>query len=191
MVAVGRMASLGLGRQRLPMGLKGVDQVLQGREGERHSLFNEQQQVGVPLPEIICPDRSLATDGICLELLSPTHIVSSGRPLHHLEFQPLVRALLRRMSSLAVFHCDKPLDLDYSKLIGHAGTIKVVEQRMRFISFSRYSARQGQKVPQGGLLGKALISGDRLREFIPLLTLGQALHAGKGTSHGMGQYQIM
>lgn len=187
MVAVGRMAMRGLGRERLPLRLVGIDQ-LEGREGRARTLFDSQRQVDQVQPEgLQVPDISAAVE---IELLTPTNLVSDGRSLRQLEFAPLVRALLRRASALSAFHCNAALELDYRALVDRAGTVHVAQADTRHVSFKRYSSRQGQRVPQEGLVGRARLEGDALRELAPLLALGEVVHVGKGTAMGMGRYQI-
>jgi CRISPR/Cas system endoribonuclease Cas6 (RAMP superfamily) len=42
----------------------------------------------------------------------------------------------------------------------------------------------------GGLVGQVTYSGD-LRDYLPLLALGELAHVGKGTVFGNGQYRIV
>ena len=41
----------------------------------------------------------------------------------------------------------------------------------------------------GGIVGKASFSGN-IKEFLPLLKIGELVHIGKGTSFGLGKYEI-
>ncbi len=42
----------------------------------------------------------------------------------------------------------------------------------------------------GGVLGTVTYEGNN-SEFIPFLKLGEFIHIGKGTSFGLGRYEIM
>ena len=42
----------------------------------------------------------------------------------------------------------------------------------------------------GGLIGKISFKGN-LEEFMPLIQLGEFIHAGKGTSFGLGRYELL
>jgi CRISPR/Cas system endoribonuclease Cas6 (RAMP superfamily) len=67
--------------------------------------------------------------------------------------------------------------------------VRVVEDQTRFQRASRYSSRQGRRVPLEGVVGRIVYQGDALDELVPLLALGEALHVGKGTALGMGRYR--
>ena len=55
--------------------------------------------------------------------------------------------------------------------------------------WSRFSGRQKQRVKMGGLTGRVTYEGD-LRDYLPLLLLGELVHVGKGTVFGNGLYRI-
>ena len=42
----------------------------------------------------------------------------------------------------------------------------------------------------GGFVGSITFEGD-LKGFLPFLLLGEYIHMGKGTSFGLGKYEIM
>jgi len=42
----------------------------------------------------------------------------------------------------------------------------------------------------GGFVGKAEYNG-AVREFVPLLKLGESLHVGKATGVGLGKYRVV
>jgi hypothetical protein len=189
-VALGRMAALGLGRDRVPLVMSGIDQLGLFDSTRREALFDEARQLAAPREETILDALPASPVGeLTLELVTPTHIVSDGRPLEHLELRPLARALLRRMSSLAAFHCGAPLEVDYRGLADRAGSVRVAEDQTRFQRASRYSSRQGRRVPLEGVVGRIVYQGDALDDLVPLLALGEALHVGKGTALGMGRYR--
>jgi hypothetical protein len=193
MVAVERMASRGLGHERIPFLLLGVDQIINshGNASNRRLLFEGNRLIAEPLPQTIhADDFPLTGSRLALSFLSPTKLISDGLALQHLEFKPFARALLRRLSSLCLFHCQSPLEIDYRALVERARDVSTIHSDLRFITFSRYSARQGRQLPQCGLLGEVTFSGPHLSSFMPLIALGEVLHVGKGTAFGMGQYSF-
>ena len=75
-------------------------------------------------------------------------------------------------------------------MIQRAQDVIVKERDTRWYDWERYSARQETRMKMGGILGRVTFSGD-LTEFMPYLLLGGHLHVGKGTSFGLGKYEIL
>jgi CRISPR/Cas system endoribonuclease Cas6 (RAMP superfamily) len=81
------------------------------------------------------------------------------------------------------------LDLDFKELIERAENIKCADSDLRWYDWERYSARQDTRMKMGGFIGKVVFEGD-IEEFMSLITLGEHVHVGKGTSFGLGKYKI-
>ena len=133
---------------------------------------------------------SVMQDAISLRLQTPTRIVHGGRLASRLEFHVLCRTLLRRVSNLMYFHCGHELDLDFRALIEQAATVRTLQDATQWYDWQRYSSRQQRHVKQGGLVGQVTYQGN-LQTFWPLLALGSHIHVGKGTSFGLGKYQVV
>ncbi len=133
----------------------------------------------------VSPNSSLIT----LHFLTPTRIIVHGDLVVDLEFHHLIRSLLRRISTLSYFHYGKRLNLDFKGLIEKAHTVRVKDKNTKWHDWERYSARQDTRMKMGGFVGKITFEGD-LSEFMPFIELGEILHAGKGTSFGLGKYEI-
>ncbi len=127
---------------------------------------------------------------IALNFLTPTRIVVNEDLVVDLEFHHLIRSLLRRISTLSYFHDGKRLELDFKGMIQRAQNVMVKERDTHWYDWERYSARQDVRMKMGGILGSVTFSGD-LPEFMPYLLLGERLHVGKGTSFGLGKYEII
>jgi CRISPR-associated endoribonuclease Cas6 len=134
----------------------------------------------------VTPNSELIT----LNFVTPTRIVVNGDLVVDLEFHHLIRSLLRRISTLSYFHYGKRMDIDFKGLIQKASGIKVKERKTKWHDWERYSARQDTRMKMGGFIGKVSFEGD-LAEFMPFIELGEILHAGKGTSFGLGKYEIL
>lgn len=192
MVSLGRMAAMSIKGSQVPLRLEGIDQLTSSESTGRAVLFDGYRQEQSPRPQNVPLDHlPEEIDTLSLEFLSPTNIRSHGRMLRDLPFTPLAGALLRRMSSLAVFHCGTPLDLDFKQMKKDSESIRLEESELRLIRLSRYSAAQKQKVPQQGILGRVTYGGESLRHFMPLLALGEILHVGKDTVCGLGRFRIL
>jgi CRISPR-associated endoribonuclease Cas6 len=127
--------------------------------------------------------------GLTLRFLTPTRVVYGGSLTDKPAFHVIVRALLRRLSNLAYFHCDTELSLDFCALIAAAEQVMTVSRRLRWYDWERYSARQDTRMKLGGFVGYATFTGE-LEPFLPLLRLGAMVHIGKGTSFGLGKYEV-
>jgi len=149
-------------------------------------------------------DQQLATDirNLDLQLPPPSPVENEGdlslilkTPLrlkfdNHLQaklpFSLLVRAMLRRVSSLFETYGTGEPELDYRGLVERAKKIEIVQDDLHWFDWQRYSNRQEEKMLMGGMIGSAAYQG-QIGEFIPLLTLCRELHLGKQTAFGLGQ----
>ena len=188
-VALGLLAGRGLGRERVPFHLLGIDQVL-SNDDEPRVLFDGYRMMGTPLPDQLRrEDFPPAPHRLTVEFQSPVCIVSGGRVVEQLTFEHLTRALMRRLSSLSYFHCGHELDLDFVGLKELARDITVEESSLEPVRQQRYSRRQDRRFAMQGLVGSVTFAGE-LERFAPLLALGIVLHVGKNCVMGMGQAKI-
>ncbi|MGA2228170.1 MAG: CRISPR system precrRNA processing endoribonuclease RAMP protein Cas6, partial [Syntrophobacteraceae bacterium] len=58
-----------------------------------------------------------SSERLTIHFKTPTRIKSEGRLTGEPEFHHLIRSLLRRLSALSYFHCDRKLDVDFKGLI--------------------------------------------------------------------------
>ncbi len=124
---------------------------------------------------------------------TPTRVCSGGRVVRAPEFVELVRALLRRLSSLAYFHCGGALELDFAGLVAGARGVRTRSQEVAWWQQSRFSRRQEQRVDMSGLVGSICYeaeSAEALAPYLELLAAGTWLHVGKGAVMGLGRYQV-
>ncbi|MBI5681706.1 MAG: CRISPR system precrRNA processing endoribonuclease RAMP protein Cas6 [Deltaproteobacteria bacterium] len=126
---------------------------------------------------------------ITLNFLTPTRIIVNGDLVVDLEFHHLIRSLLRRISTISYFHYGERLDLDFKGLIERAQAVKVKDRDTEWHDWERYSARQDVRMKMGGFVGKVVFEGE-MSEFMPFIKVGEILHVGKGTSFGLGKYEI-
>lgn len=125
-----------------------------------------------------------------LRLCTPVRLKSGGRYTSRLDFTLLVRALFRRTSDLARFHCGAELNLNYRQWVECAEEVREVSSELRWHDWERYSQRQEGRMKLGGLVGEVEFAGE-WGPFLPLLRLGAALHVGKGTGFGLGRYEVL
>jgi len=129
-------------------------------------------------------------DRITVEFLTPTRIQQDGKLQDSLPFDLLLKNLLRRIALLSLFHGENSrADFDHRVLIDGAKTIAVTSQDLCWHDWERYSSRQDTRMKLGGLLGSITYSGD-LSPFWKYLKFGELIHVGKGTTFGLGKYQL-
>jgi hypothetical protein len=168
-------------------------------DGQRRTIYTEASE---RLESHAAPPPSLrqlvesrlteieASGQLRLRFLTPARIKVDGDLQPRADFALLVRNLLRRVSMLTAVHGEAKLALDYAGLIARAADIQTVESKLRWWDLQRYSARQQTKLKMGGFVGAVSYEGATLGEFLPLLVAGEILRIGKGTSFGLGKFQI-
>ena len=67
--------------------------------------------------------------------------------------------------------------------------METVRDETTWASFRRYSSFRGRSEPLEGVVGSAEYAGP-LKEFLPLLCMGQIVHVGKRAVFGLGRYRI-
>lgn len=189
------LGKVGLGHTRGRYRLLSVEAIFS--DGQMQSIYNATDQSiwGVDstthAEAITARAAGFPTDRITLNFLAPTRLkhqkkwIEQGPP-----FQALIKVLLGRISSLSYFHCGERLNVDFRGLIDRAVQIQMVNCETHWEDWTRFSGRQHQEIEVGGLVGQITYEGD-LRDYLPLLALGELIHVGKGAVFGNGRYQII
>jgi CRISPR-associated endoribonuclease Cas6 len=148
----------------------------------------------IKIPELIKWKDALSEPLLTLKIktVSPLELKFQGKVVfpESFKFSVLIRNLLRRISTLAYFHCQKEIQLDFKKIIELAEEVKT-QADLKVVKIKRKSQRTGQIYPLYGLIGEATFEGELLKEFYPLLLLGSFIQVGKHTSFGFGKYEII
>lgn len=107
----------------------------------------------------------------------------------HGDVGALFSSLGNRVSGMARW-MDRAVTADWAALRDHAAGLTIDARHMEPVSWTRYSARQGDRaIPMEGLSGPLAIAGD-LAPIWPLLTLGATCHAGSHAAQGPGRYLL-
>ncbi|MGR3220097.1 MAG: CRISPR system precrRNA processing endoribonuclease RAMP protein Cas6 [Candidatus Anammoxibacter sp.] len=187
------LGKTGIGKNRSKFVLKEVKaETIDGKHQPVYDNENQTIQNGFPVLDAGQLNRENDLGGdreIELEFLTPFRVRFDGKITAGIEFHIMVRSLLRRVSSLSYFHCGVELDWDFKSLIEAAKEVRKVKSSLHWYDWERYSTRQKQKMSLGGALGAVTFEGD-IKPFKQLLRLGEFVHVGKGTSFGLGKYQI-
>jgi hypothetical protein len=156
-------------------------------DGPSDALRNVEMTAGIA--EIEEAAAALPDHGLSVHFLTPTRLKHSGKMAHEPAFHVLVRALMRRLSSLYYFHCGERWEADYKGLIEKAQMVKTVETAVHWQDWERYSSKQKRRIDMGGLVGSLRYAGP-LSDFRSLLVLGAVVHVGKGCVFGNGKYTL-
>ena len=127
---------------------------------------------------------------ITISLVTPLRLRFDGHITDKIEFHVLIRNLLRRISSLSYFHCGEKFQVDFKGLIERATLVKQAASDIQWFDWKRYSTRQEEWMSLGGVTGTISYEGN-ISDFMLLLRLGEYVHVGKGTSFGLGRYEIL
>jgi CRISPR/Cas system endoribonuclease Cas6 (RAMP superfamily) len=126
---------------------------------------------------------------ITLNFTTPLRIKHKNQLSPDLPFHVLVRAMLRRASSLLTAYDSGEPDLDYSGMVQRAHAIKIKHTNMEWVDWRRYSFRQDQAMLIGGLKGAVTYTGN-LSEYLPLIDFCTQVNVGKQTTFGLGRFIV-
>jgi len=133
--------------------------------------------------------RTASSDRVSLTFLTPLRIRYQNSFRGEIQFHILIRNLLRRLSSLLYFHCGQRLDIPFREIIRRAESVRLIRSETRWHDWERFSGRQKRRMKMGGVIGTVSYEGE-LGEFLPLLIPGAWVSVGKGTSFGLGSFEL-
>lgn len=183
------------------MGRAGLGKKIEGQrakyqldcvESQGQSIYSAQDQQlandirGVTL-QFPNPENECACGELQLQILTPLRLKFENHLQAELPFQLLVRAMLRRVSSLFDTYGSGEPDLDYTGLVKRAADVTIKQSSLSWYDWQRYSNRQESKMMMGGISGAVTFNGP-IGEYLPLLELCREFHLGKQTAFGLGQY---
>ncbi len=187
-----QLGEIGLGKKRAHYELIRVDSF--GNHKKTGTVYDNQTQTlrnintKIDISRIVSSLKS-STNHLTLKFITPTRIKYQGTYTSHPHFHIILRALLRRLSSLLYFHCGEELNIDYKEVIEEAKKIETLETKVNWIDWERYSARQQQRMKLGGFIGRVTYQGN-ITKFLPFLKVGEYTHLGKAAVFGLGKYKI-
>lgn len=125
------------------------------------------------------------SDRIEITFVTPVLLLRQGHAMRELSFSTVIRALFRRISSLAYYYGDVEMDCDFKALAEQSCHVETVESRFAWTEWQ--VAKQGAR--PCGVTGRAVFYGG-IDLFYPFLLLGQYFNLGKGASYGRGRYLV-
>ena len=75
-------------------------------------------------------------------------------------------------------------------MIGEAENVSTEKKSLKWYDWERFSSRQNVRMKMGGIVGEITYRG-KIKQILPVLKAGEILHFGKGTSFGLGRYEII
>lgn len=126
---------------------------------------------------------------LSVELQTPLRLKFQNKLQSSLPFHVLVRAALRRISSVFAIHGDGSPSLDYGHLVAEASSIQTLSSRLEWLDWERYSNRQKRRMLLGGMVGSVCYASVP-RIYQPVLEVGSALHLGKQSTFGLGKLEL-
>ncbi len=183
------------------MGKKGIGKRIKGKRGEfvlnsitssGRTIYTDRERL-IKMPDIeelhYSPKmEDLRTISIIIE--TPLRLKSQNRLISALPFHILVRAMLRRMSSLLICYGNESPEINHTELLKLAENIKIADSNLRWSEYRRYSNRQKRAMLIGGIIGSVTYSGE-LSPFIGLIDFCSKVHIGKQTSFGFGKFRVI
>ncbi len=186
-----RMGKAGIGSGRGRFGLAEVR--AQAPDGSSRLLYDGSRGIGRAsahaAPAWLAAAGPLDGRAIEVEFETPTELRERGHALASPPFSSLVRAILRRLTTLSHFYCDGPARFDVHPWLDLAAGVEHQGGDLRPTAWSRWSSRQGRWVPMHGIVGRARYS-PAPAALLPLLRLGEWLHVGKGATGGLGAIRV-
>lgn len=146
-----------------------------------------------PQPETVILTPTQPSDEqltVEISLCTPLRFKQDNHLLATLQFPMLIRAMLRRVSGLFNAWGTGEPPLDYRGMVARAEQVRVVDGRLYWHEWERYSNRQDTAMNFGGMLGTVVYQG-ALTEYLPLMRLCQRLHVGKQTTFGLGRFRLV
>jgi len=188
-----QMGKMGIGRRiegkRPRFKLKSVTAGDNPVYSSQDNKIREGEFAGDLVIENFLYEESKSVRRIELTLETPLRLKFENSLEANISFHVLVRAMLRRISSLNNYHGNGEPPLDYRGMVKRAKSVEIRESSIRWFDWKRYSNRQDQSMLMGGIVGKVSYSGE-LSEFIPLIRFCEKVHIGKQTAFGLGRIKI-
>ena len=188
-----RALARGLGKQQSQASLIDVALVINQAQ-DRVVIYKAQEGTMVSNHEYLTNKNrhdnfNAGVQSVTLNVKTPLRIQKKGQTLaHDMSGRDFIMALVRRYYLLEEFHTQHYQAPDFAALAESARAVNA-ETCFKWCDWARYSNRQQQKMVLGGVLGSIKLTG-QLQPFLPVIQLGQWLHAGNKTTFGMGLYVI-
>ncbi len=188
-LAVERMARVGLGMQRVAFRLQKVEAL--APDGSAQEVFRAGAPLsGARISAAVPPAAPLPEGEVTLRFETPLRIKVRDHLNDRPRFRDLAFNMLRRILELAHFHVPGAvIDWNFRPLLDQADDVRITAADLAWHDWERFSQRQGTTMKLGGLVGTMKLAGD-LAPFTPLLRTAEVVHIGKGATFGLGKVSV-
>ena len=189
--AFDRLGELGMGKHRSQCRVTHARAV--GREtteSDVHASVALSSPVPLSAADVLAQPATPA-EALAIFCRTPLRLKADGRLLHRPpSMELLVARLAGRLNALSVRDDIILVTAERrEELLGHARAIELDTARVAWADWERYSGRQRDTMPFGGLVGTLFYRGD-VGPLLPWLRLGEALHIGSKTTFGLGNIAL-
>ncbi len=132
------------------------------------------------------------TPALALRLSSPLRLRREGREVgpERLDAATLAYATVHRLALLAHFHAGMDRPVDVRAVLAAARRVRLRDRELVWWDGHRASARQGRRVPVGGLLGRLVLDLRDCPGLAAFLAAARPFGLGKGTTLGLGRFAL-
>ena len=194
-MALGRALREGAGRDRVRARMAAVGRVRPVGVVEAFRSADPADWPARVVPDLVHGGvQALTTFRFVTVLMrSPTRLLRDGRLVREPEdvsLDLLLARILGRYADLYGVGSNELLEPDTrAALLAEASALAPLDWDATWLEVRDYSARKGQEIRLGGLVGRLLYPTAAAR-FAPLLKMGEILHVGKNTASGCGRIEV-
>jgi hypothetical protein len=147
-----------------------------GNDGQKSELNSR----GEGLLLLTLPECFGLSSAVRVEFQSPLRLLREGKLIRRVSFPDILRALMRRISSIAYYYGEIEMDLDFKSLVERSHHVITVDESLSV-----------ERLPQfiEGMTGYIVFEGAFI-DFASFLLIGEEFNLGKGSSYGAGCYKV-
>ncbi|HMV45549.1 MAG TPA: CRISPR system precrRNA processing endoribonuclease RAMP protein Cas6 [Leptospiraceae bacterium] len=182
-----KMGEKGFGVERYKFNLTQIKDFYTGNSVYDGSLISSRNITELTIQEFaskLCPNPTQENLNYILSFETPARFVENKKDVHILSPSILLDSMIRRYKTMHQFYgefIDSDLELGNLQLSPY--------KKQRYISWKRYSNRQGRTLDQGGISGSYQVSLTEPKLALFLYCM-EILHVGKSTTFGLGKVGI-
>jgi hypothetical protein len=127
------------------------------------------------------------TAAVRVKLLTPLRLKVNGRFAMDFPYGDFIRALERRAEILTGLYGEGGR---FEAKNSNDGPPRITTKNLKWLDLDYYSARQGERLKLGGLVGEFEAAGKFSGRELSLFRFGELFHVGKNVSFGLGRIGV-